>query len=86
MVDRQAFSAQGGYLYGKRTGQILLPGMVGYKPQGLYPLKVTANTIKQAKKLADGNLRAARPCLVVEHGDRPAPGAADPVQPQADRA
>ena len=25
-VDRQAFSAQGGYLYGKRTGQILPPG------------------------------------------------------------
>jgi oligopeptide transport system substrate-binding protein len=62
-VDRQAFSAQGGYLYGKRTGQILPPGMVGYKPQGLYPLKVTANTIKQAKKLADGNLRGGKAVL-----------------------
>ena len=31
-VDRQAFSAQGGYLYGKRTGQILPPGMLGYDP------------------------------------------------------
>ena len=61
-VDRQAFSAQGGYLYGKRTGQILPPGIVGYKPQGIYPLRVTANTIKQAKKLAEGNLAAATRC------------------------
>ena len=62
-VDRQAFSAQGGYLLGKRTGQILPPGMLGYKPQGIYPLKVTANTIKQAKKLADGNLRGGKAVL-----------------------
>jgi oligopeptide transport system substrate-binding protein len=62
-VDRQAFSAQGGYLYGKRTGQILPPGMLGYKPQGIYPLKVTANTIKQAKKLAEGNLRGGQAVL-----------------------
>ena len=59
-VDRQAFSAQGGYLYGKRTGQILPPGLLGYKPQGIYPLRVTANTIKQAKKLAAGNLRGGK--------------------------
>ena len=62
-VDRQAFSAQGGYLYGKRTGQILPPGMLGYKPQGIYPLRVTANTIKQAKKLAEGNLRGGKAVL-----------------------
>ena len=62
-VDRQAFSAQGGYLFGKRTGQILPPGMLGYKPQGIYPLKVTSNTIKQAKKLADGNLRSGKAVL-----------------------
>ena len=62
-VDRQAFSAQGGYLYGKRTGQILPPGMLGYKPQGIYPLKVTANTNKQAKKLAEGNLRGGKAVL-----------------------
>jgi peptide/nickel transport system substrate-binding protein len=62
-VDRQAFSAQGGYLYGKRTGQILPPGMLGYKPQGLYPLRVTPNTIKQAKKLAEGNLRGGKAVL-----------------------
>jgi peptide/nickel transport system substrate-binding protein len=62
-VDRQAFSAQGGFLYGKRTGQILPPGMLGYKPQGIYPLRVTANTIKQAKKLAEGNLRGGKAVL-----------------------
>ena len=62
-VDRQAFSAQGGYLYGKRTGQILPPGMLGYKPQGIYPLRITANTIKQAKKLAEGNLRGGKAVL-----------------------
>ena len=62
-VDRQAFSAQGGYLYGKRTGQILPPGMLGYKPQGVYPLRVTSNTQKQAKKLAEGNLRGGKAVL-----------------------
>ena len=62
-VDRQAFSAQGGYLYGKRTGQILPPGMLGYKPQGVYPLRITANTTKQAKKLAEGNLRGGKAVL-----------------------
>jgi ABC-type oligopeptide transport system substrate-binding subunit len=62
-VDRQAFSAQGGYLYGKRTGQVLPPGMLGYKPQGVYPLKITANTSKVAKKLAEGNLRGGKAVL-----------------------
>lgn len=62
-VDRQAFSAQGGFLFGKRTGQILPPGMLGYKPQGLYPLRVTANTVKTAKKLAEGNLRGGKAVL-----------------------
>ncbi len=62
-VDRQAFSAQGGYLYGKRTGQIFPPGMPGYKPQGIYPLKVTSNTLKVAKKLAEGNLRGGKAML-----------------------
>ncbi len=56
-VDRQAFSAQGGFLYGKRTTQILPPGMNGFKQQSIYPIKVTAGTIANAKKLAAGNLR-----------------------------
>ena len=54
-VDRQAFSAQGGFLYGKRAGQILPPGMLGYKQQGIYPIKITAGTLKVAKKLAAGH-------------------------------
>ena len=62
-VDRQAFSAQGGFLYGKRTGQILPPGMLGYKPQHTYPIKITAGSSRQAKKLAAGNLRGGKAVL-----------------------
>ena len=62
-VDRQAFSAQGGYLYGKRTGQILPPGMLGYKPQNTYPIRITASSARQAKKLAEGNLRDGKAVL-----------------------
>ncbi len=62
-VDRQAFSAQGGYLYGKRTGQILPPGMLGYKPQSTYPIRITASSARQAKKLAEGNLRDGKAVL-----------------------
>ena len=54
-VDRQAFDAQGGYLYGKRAGQILPPGMLGFKQLNLYPLAVTPGTIKVAQKLAQGH-------------------------------
>ena len=59
-VDRQAFSAQGGFLYGKRTGQILPPGILGYKQLNLYPIKVTSGTVKKAKQLASGNLRGGK--------------------------
>jgi len=62
-IDRQAFSTQGGFLYGKRTGQVLPPGLLGYKPQGIYPLRITANTLKTAKKLAAGNLRGGKAVL-----------------------
>jgi peptide/nickel transport system substrate-binding protein len=62
-VDRQAFSAQGGYLYGKRTGQVLPPGMLGYAQQSLYPLKITGSSAKQAKKLAAPNLRDGKAVL-----------------------
>ena len=60
-VDRQAFSAQGGYLYGKRTGQVLPPGMLGYKPQGIYPLRITANTRSRPRSWLRGTSAAARP-------------------------
>ena len=62
-VDRQAFSAQGGYLYGKRTGQILPPGMLGYKPQGIYPLRITANTRSRRRSSPTGNLRGGKAVL-----------------------
>ena len=62
-VDRQAFSAQGGYLYGKRTGQVLPPGMLGYKQQNFYPVRVTAGSLAQAKKLAAGNTRDGKAIL-----------------------
>jgi ABC-type oligopeptide transport system substrate-binding subunit len=38
-VDRKALLAQGGYLAGKRTDQILPPGMAGFRDASLYPLK-----------------------------------------------
>jgi oligopeptide transport system substrate-binding protein len=62
-VDRQAFAAQGGYLFGKRTGQILPPGMLGYKQQNNYPVRVTPGSLAQAKKLASGNTRDGKAIL-----------------------
>ena len=38
-VDRKAMLAQGGYLAGKRTDQILPPGVAGFRDANLYPLK-----------------------------------------------
>jgi peptide/nickel transport system substrate-binding protein len=38
-IDRHAILAQGGYLAGKRTDQILPPGMAGFRDANLYPLK-----------------------------------------------
>jgi ABC-type oligopeptide transport system substrate-binding subunit len=49
-VDRTAMLAQGGYLAGKRTDQILPPGMAGFRDASLYPLK--APDIATAKKWA----------------------------------
>ncbi len=37
--------------------------MLGYKPQHNYPIKITAGSAKQAKKLADGNLRDGKAVL-----------------------
>ena len=39
VIDRRALLAQGGYLAGKRTDQILPPGMAGFRDADLYPLK-----------------------------------------------
>ncbi len=38
-IDLQALLARGGYLAGKRTDQILPPGMAGFRDANLYPLK-----------------------------------------------
>jgi ABC-type oligopeptide transport system substrate-binding subunit len=38
-IDRTALLAQSGYLAGKRTDQILPPGIAGFRDANLYPLK-----------------------------------------------
>ena len=48
-IDRQAILNQAGFLAGKRNDQILPPGLPGGKDFGVYPLSVTANTIKKAQ-------------------------------------
>ena len=52
-IDRRALLAQSGYLAGKRTDQILPPGMAGFRDADLYPLKQP--NIAAAKKLAQGH-------------------------------
>jgi len=49
-IDRKALLAQGGYLAGKRTDQILPPGIAGFRDASLYPLK--AADVATAKKWA----------------------------------
>lgn len=50
VIDRTAMLAQGGYLAGKRTDQVLPPGMAGFRDANLYPLK--GPDIATAKKWA----------------------------------
>jgi len=54
-IDRKAILNQSGYLAGKRTDQILPPGMAGFRDADIYPLK--APNFNFAKKLAAGNTR-----------------------------
>jgi ABC-type oligopeptide transport system substrate-binding subunit len=54
-IDRKAILNQGGYLAGKRTDQILPPGMAGFRDADIYPLK--APNFNFAKKLATGNTK-----------------------------
>jgi ABC-type transport system substrate-binding protein len=54
-IDRKAMLAQGGYLAGKRTDQILPPGMAGFRDAALYPLK--GPDLKTANKFAQGHTR-----------------------------
>ena len=53
VIDRRALLAQGGYLAGKRTDQILPPGMAGFRDADLYPLQQP--NVKAAQKLANGH-------------------------------
>jgi ABC-type oligopeptide transport system substrate-binding subunit len=50
-IDRKAMLAQGGYLAGKRTDQILPPGLAGFRDANLYPLK--GPDLNTAKKWAN---------------------------------
>jgi ABC-type oligopeptide transport system substrate-binding subunit len=52
-IDRRALLSQSGYLAGKRTDQILPPGMAGFRDADLFPLKQP--NIAAAKKLAQGH-------------------------------
>jgi ABC-type oligopeptide transport system substrate-binding subunit len=54
-IDRKAMLNQGGYLAGKRTDQILPPGMAGFRDADIYPLKAPNFTF--AKKLASGHTK-----------------------------
>jgi len=57
-IDRKALLAQSGYLAGKRTDQILPPGMAGFRDANLYPLKgpdlVTAKKWAAKAGIKDG--------------------------------
>jgi ABC-type oligopeptide transport system substrate-binding subunit len=57
-IDRKAILAQNGYLAGKRTDQVLPPGMAGFKDADLYPLK--APNLKAARKWAQGATRGGK--------------------------
>ena len=57
-VDRRAVVSQLGYLAGKRTDQILPPGMAGFKDADLYPLK--GPNLAAAKKNANGATRSGK--------------------------
>jgi ABC-type transport system substrate-binding protein len=60
-IDRKAMLAQGGYLAGKRTDQILPPGMAGFRDASLYPLK--GPDLTTAKKWATGATRDGKAVL-----------------------
>jgi ABC-type oligopeptide transport system substrate-binding subunit len=57
-IDRPALLAQSGYLAGKRTDQILPPGLAGFRDANLYPLKrpdlVTAKKWMTKSGVKDG--------------------------------
>ena len=54
-IDRKAMLAQSGYLAGKRTDQILPPGLAGFRDANLYPIK--GPDLTTAKKWANGHTK-----------------------------
>ncbi len=83
-VDRKAWLNQGGYLAGKRTDQILPPGMAGFRDADLYPLKAPNFTF--AKKLAHGSHEGRQGRLLhLDRGSERRAGADPSVRPEADR-
>ena len=85
-IDRKAMLAQGGYLAGKRTDQILPPGLAGFRDANLYPLK--GPDLTTAKKWAGEGRHQGRHdgrVLHLEHGLGSARRADRAVQPEADR-
>ena len=70
-IDRHAMLIQGGYLSGKRTDQILPPGLAGFRNVQLYPLQ--GPNFAVAKKLAQGHTRDGRVVLYTSNrGANPA--------------
>jgi peptide/nickel transport system substrate-binding protein len=62
-LDRPEMVRQFGPSAGRRTDQILPPGMPGYQNWDLYPLK--GPNLKKARALARGNLRDAKAVLYI---------------------
>jgi peptide/nickel transport system substrate-binding protein len=68
-IDRTALLAQSGYLAGKRTDQLLPPGLGGFRDADIYPLK--GPNLKVANKLAAGHTRDGK--IVLYAANRGAP-------------
>jgi peptide/nickel transport system substrate-binding protein len=62
-LDRPEMVRQFGPLVGRRTDQILPPGMPGYRDWDLYPIR--APNVTKARALARGNLRDAKAALYI---------------------
>ena len=78
--------AQGGFLAGKRTDQILPPGMAGFRDADLYPLKAAE---PEGRAEARDRVTPATATVVLyewNRGASPLARSDHPVQPQADRA
>ncbi len=78
-IDRKAILAQAGYLAGKRTDQILPPGVAGFKDANLYPLK--GPDLATAKKwFAKSGVKAGTTLEYYTSNRSPSPEIAQVVQ------